>query len=82
MSEQKPTCETCRFANRTQAVGQDNAPIIGQFILHCHFAPPTALLVQTAPGVIQQSASFPPVTPEMLCAQYQPADNKPPLQAV
>lgn len=75
-------CSTCAFAVRSQAVGENGQPIIGQSVLHCHWGPPSAMLVQVAPGAVSQSAMFPPVTAEMGCAQHEPADDSPPLKAV
>ena len=68
-------CTTCIYVQATQAVDENKQPIIGKYAYHCHFSPPTALLMPTGPQTAQLVGAFPPVTEQSCCHQHMVEDE-------
>lgn len=70
-SRNAPHCENCKWTHKNPLRDAHGNVQIGQDVYTCHRFPPTAVLLQTGPGVATLAAMFAPVTKEMVCSLHE-----------
>lgn len=71
----KAHCENCKWTHKNPLRDPSGAVQIGTIVYTCHRFPPSAVLMQTSPGMASLVAMFPPVTKDMVCSLHEFPDG-------
>lgn len=61
-------CTLCAFATRQQ---HDHKGMPREFMYSCRYNPPSSILIPTGPGSAHLTSTFPIVTAEIVCVQFE-----------